>query len=59
MRQARGRVPDAAATLGVHERTLYRWLDTPDPETGEPLLSDVPRVPMGVRRVVTRGPRGR
>lgn len=59
MQQARGRIPDAAALLGVHERTLYRWLETPDPDTGEPLLSDVPRVAVGVRRAPTVRPRKR
>lgn len=59
MRDAHGRIPDAAATLGVHERTLYRWLHTPDPETAEPLLVDAVRVPTGVRRTVRAGRRRR
>lgn len=58
MRQARGRIPDAAAALGVHEHTLYRWLDTPDPLSGELLLYDVPRVAVGVRRSIAKRSRG-
>jgi len=43
MKAADGRIPDAAEALGVHERSLYRWLDEPD-------FADVPRVAVGVRR---------
>jgi transcriptional regulator of acetoin/glycerol metabolism len=43
MKAAEGRIPDAAAALGVHERTLYRWLD-------EPEFKDVDRVAVGTRR---------
>jgi ActR/RegA family two-component response regulator len=43
MKASGGRIPDAAEALGVHERSLYRWLDEPD-------FEDVPRVGVGVRR---------
>lgn len=50
MRDAGGRIPDAAAALGVHERTLYRWLDDTDPSTQRMTLAATPRVRVGVRR---------
>ena len=40
MAKSDGRVPDAAAKLGVSSRTLYRNLE-------EPELDDVDRAPMG------------
>jgi ActR/RegA family two-component response regulator len=43
MKAAGGRIPDAAEALGIHERSLYRYLDEPD-------FADVPRVAVGVRR---------
>ena len=50
MKAACGRIPDAAAALEVHERTLYRWLHAVDAETGEVVFEDVERVAAGVRR---------
>ncbi len=43
MRAAGGRVPDAAETLGVSKRTLFRWLD-------DPLLEDVQRAAPSLHR---------
>jgi transcriptional regulator of acetoin/glycerol metabolism len=40
MTKADGRVPDAAKSLGVSSRTLYRNLE-------EPELSNLDRAPMG------------
>lgn len=42
MKGSGGRVPFAALGLGVHPRTLWRWLE-------DPLLADVPRVKVGLR----------
>lgn len=42
MRDASGRIPRAAESLGVSVRTLYRWLDDAN-------LSDVPRAEVGTR----------
>jgi ActR/RegA family two-component response regulator len=43
MKAAGGRIPDAAEALGIHERSLYRYLDEPD-------FADVTRVAVGSRR---------
>lgn len=43
MRDADGRIPDAAEGLGVSIRQLFRWL-------GDPLLADVKRAPPSVHR---------
>lgn len=43
MSRAEGRIPDAAFHLGIHRRTLFRWLQ-------EPRLADVPRVAHGEPR---------
>jgi ActR/RegA family two-component response regulator len=43
MRDADGRVPDAAKALGVSRRQLYRWLM-------EPAFADVERAPVGHHR---------
>ena len=50
MAAAGGRIPDAARSLGVGARTLYRWLD-------DPSLADVPRVENGMPRSGQRGKR--
>lgn len=52
-----GRVPDAAAQLGVSERTLYRWLSEAHPFNGRPWFEKVERVPVGVRRTAARSTR--
>lgn len=44
MRLTGGQIPEAAALLHVHQRSLYRWLAHPD-------FSDVPRAPPGKHRV--------
>jgi ActR/RegA family two-component response regulator len=49
MTAAEGRIPDAAEALGVHERTLYRWLDATD-DAGAPIFGDVTRAAVGERR---------
>ena len=43
MREAKGRIPDAALTLGISERQLYRWLQDEE-------FKDVERVPDGEPR---------
>jgi hypothetical protein len=43
MRDAEGRIPDAAAALQISPRQLFRWLD-------DKRLGDVKRVSIGRRR---------
>ena len=43
MKASDGRIPEAAESLGVSMRTLFRWL------SDDPLLADVVRAPPGPR----------
>lgn len=50
MKAAKGRVDDAAVTLGVTSRHLFRWLS-------EQVLQDVPRAAYGLPKDGKRGRR--